>query len=140
VIRQGRQGFTLVEMIGVIIVVAVAVPPSMMALREAAISRSSPIMFSRARWLATEKLEDIVADRHAQTRGYDFLVSANYPDEAEIAGFPDFARSVRFVETGPDLSTPGEGYMTVTVTVTWPDPKRGMRSLDIATVLTEYGG
>ncbi|MCK4871379.1 MAG: type II secretion system protein [Phycisphaerales bacterium] len=136
--KRRHQAFTLLEMIGIILVLAVAVPPTLFAVREASIDRASPVLISRARWLATAKLEDIIADRHSTTRGYAYLATANYPAENPIAGYPDFTRAVTFTETQADLVTPGAGCMTVTITITWPDPKHGTRSLAISTVLTDY--
>jgi hypothetical protein len=134
-----RLAFTLVETIAMIVVLAVALPPTLFSIREAALDRAGPVMASRARWLATAKLEDVIADRHSSSRGYDYLLSANYPSESSVTGFSDFARAVTLSETEADLVTPGEGCMIVTVTVTWSDPRSGPRSLAIATVLTEYG-
>ena len=67
-----------------------------------------------------------------------FLASANYPFEPNISGFPNYRRSIRFSETGPDLTTPGSGYMTATVDVTWRDSGGTLRTLSLSTVLTEY--
>ncbi len=134
----GRCAFTLIETIALIVVLSAALPPTLFAIREAALDRASPVMASRARWLATAKLEDVIADRHSTTRGYDYLQSANYPAETSVTEAPDFSRSVTLIETEADLTTPGEGCMIVTVTVSWSDPKRGSRSLSILTVLTEY--
>src|SRR5436190_19888374 len=89
-----RRGFTLIEAIIAIVVLTIAIPPMLWSIREANIKRISPMMVSKARWLATEKLEDIIADRHSSTRGYSYLVPANYPAEASIAGSPGFTRSV----------------------------------------------
>lgn len=94
-------------------------------------------MASTARWLAVEKLEDVIADRHSATRGYSYLISGNYAVEWTVTGFPAFGRSVAFVQTAADLSTPGAGYKRCTVTVTWTD-QGAARSLAVATVLTDY--
>lgn len=136
--RRARRSFTLIETIALIVVLSVALPPSLFALREAALDRVGPVQASRARWLATAQLEDVIADRHSDTRGYDFLNSSNYPAESSVIGYPGFSRVVAFTETKADLVTPGQGCMIVTVTVSWPDPKRGMRSLAVSTVLTDY--
>jgi len=136
--RRNHKAFTLVETIGMIVVMAVALPPTLFSLREASVDRVAPVLASRARWLATSKLEDIIADRHSTTRGYDYLISNNYPAESSITGYPGFTRTVSFTETEIDLVTPGTGVMTVTVTVSWNDPKKGSRSLSVSTILTEY--
>ena len=95
-------------------------------------------MFDRARWLAAEKLEDVIADRHSTTRGYSFLSNSNYPAESPITGFAGFSRSVSVSETGVSLTGAGTGYKTVSVTVTFPAANGGTRSFSLATVLTEY--
>jgi len=134
------RAFTLIELIAAIVVIAIAVPPMLLALRSAHINRVDPVLASRARWLVTEKLEDVVADRHSATRGYDYVIAGNYPHEhpGDITGFPAFGRSVAVSETGSDLTTPGTGYKIVTVEVQWTDARGRAQQASIATVLTEY--
>lgn len=138
-----RRGFTLIETVAAIVILAVAVPPMLWAVRESSRQRVNPMLASRARWLATEKLEDIIADRHSTNlRGWDWLVSGNYLDEntGTITGYPQFSRTVTLLETQADLATPDTdgGYMNVTVTVEWTDAAGATQTLSISTVLTEY--
>lgn len=133
-----RRGFTLIEAIAAIIILTIAIPPLLFAMRDAHVQRVDPVLSSRARWLATAKLEDIIADRHSTTRGYDYLTAGNYPAEPSVSGYPNFSRSVTLTETEADLSTPGDGFMTVTVTVGWTDGSGDARSLSVSAVLTEY--
>jgi hypothetical protein len=126
------------ETVAAIVVLTLAVPPMLLSIREAAGQRAGPTLSSLARWLATERLEDVIADRHSATRGYAWVVSGNYPAEAQVPGFANFSRSVSVVETAADLVTPGIGYKRVTVTVGWTDPKAGATSLALATILTDY--
>ena len=136
-----RTGFTLIETVAAIVILAVAVPPMLWAVTEAQRQRINPMLASRARWLAVEKLEDIVADRHSTTRGYSYLVTGNYAAENPVPGYTGFTRSVAFLETKADLATTAPaplGYMTVTVTVGWNDADLSARTLDISTVLTDY--
>lgn len=133
-----RQGFTLIETIAAIVILAVAIPPMLWALRDAHAQRVNPILVSRARWMAAEKLEDVIADRHSSTRGWDYLAPANYPPETPVAGYPQFERRVTFNETGADLTSPGSGYMTIRVAVSWTDATGAERTLTVATVVTEY--
>lgn len=132
-----RRGFTLVETIAAIVILSVAVPGMLWALREAHRKRISPVNISKARWLATEKLEDIIADRHSTTRGYGYVVNSNYPAEVSVTGFTQFGRTVAITETGASLSGAGTGYKTVTVTVLWNE-ESSSRSMAISTVLTDY--
>ena len=133
-----RRAFTLIEAIIAIVVLSISVPPMFWAIRQAHINRVNPEMISRARWLATEKIEAIIADRHSTTRGYSYLNTTNYPAEPSITGFPGFTRSVSFAETGVDLTTAASGYTKITVTVGWTDATATARSLSINTVLTDY--
>lgn len=136
--KTRRAGFTLIETIAAIVILAIALPPMLFAVRDAHVQRVNPMLASQARWLATEKLEDILADRHSDTRGYDYLTAGNYPAEPSVSGFPAFSRSATFAETEADLSSPGAGYMTVTVHMSWVDATSTSRTLSIATVITEY--
>ena len=132
------RGFTIVEAIAAIVVLAIAVPPTMWAIREAHVQRVNPRMASTARWLAVEKLEDAIADRHSITRGYGFVINDNYAAENPVTGFTGFTRSVTVTETGADLMTAGTGYKRVAVTVSWTDATSTSRSLTLTTVVTDY--
>jgi len=136
--RPHRRAFSLIEAIACVVMLSIAVPPMLWAVQSAHRQRVNPMLASKARWLATEKLEDVIADRHSSTRGYDYLTSGNYSVESAITDFPGFTRSVSFAEKGPDLSSAGDGYMLVTVTVSWTDASGTTQSLEVSTVLTEY--
>lgn len=136
--RRAPRAFTLIEALIAIVLVSVAVPSMLWAVRDAISTRANPILASRARWLAAEKLEDVIADRNSPNRGYSYIASANYAAESTISGFTNFSRSVSISETDVSLSTAGTGYKTVTVTVSYTDGRGASRSFTLATVLTDY--
>jgi type II secretory pathway pseudopilin PulG len=136
--RRGRRGFTVIEAVTAIIILAISVPPMLWAIRAAHAQRANPVMASHARWLAVERLEEVIRDRHSTTRGYTYLQPGNYSFENPVTGWPGYTRAVQLFETGADLVTPGAGYMNVTVTVSWTDGAGDPRSIDVATILTEY--
>ena len=141
--RTRRTGFTLIETVAAIVILAVAVPPMLWAVTESQRQRMNPMMVSKARWLVVEKLEDVIADRHSTTlRGYAWVVSGGdyvVENPGDITGYPGFSRSVALLETEADLVTPAAaGFLTVTVTVGWVDAKGDNQTLDISTVLTDY--
>ena len=140
--KARRRGFTLIETVLAIVILAVAMPPMLWAVREAHLQRMNPMLASKARWLVVEKLEDIVADRHSSDRGYTYLVVGNYAAESkgDITGYPMFSRTVSFVTTDADLVTinAAGNYRTVTVAVSWTDGAGSNRTMSISTVLTNY--
>ena len=133
-----RRAFTLIEAIVCVVVMGVAFPPMLLAIREAGVRRVAPVQASRARWLLQEQMEDIVADRHSATRGYAYVVAGNYPEQATVAGFPGFSRTVTVAETAVNLVSAGSGYKRVTVTVSWRDTRGTIRTLAVSTVITDY--
>ena len=136
---QRRRGVTLIEAVAAVVIMAIAIPPMLWAIRSAHIRRAQLVQAATARWLAEEKIEDLIADRYSTTRGFDYLIAGNYSAETPVTGFPAFSRTVGFRETQADLLTPGIGYLNVTVTVSWTDAVGVARNLPLRTVITEFG-
>jgi Tfp pilus assembly protein PilV len=136
--RQRRSAVTLIETITAIMMLTIAIPPMLWAIQNAHIQRTDAVKASQARWLVTNKLEDIIADRHSTTRGYNYLIPGNYPAENPVSDAPGFTRSVSLVERQVNLVSAGTGFMVVTATVGWTDGKGQARTMAITTVLTEY--
>lgn len=133
---MSRRAFSLVESVGALVILGVAIPSMLLALGSAHAGRVNPVLASQARWLAVERLEDVIADHASPGRGWAYIDGANYPDESPVPGWPAFSRSVEVRETGPDLEGPGEGYKAVTVAVRWTHEGRDLQ-VRMATVLTE---
>jgi type II secretory pathway pseudopilin PulG len=136
--RPRRRAFSLIDTLAAIVLISVAAPLMLLAIGQSTLRRATATQAITARWLLSEKLESITADRHSTTRGYTYLTTANYPAEATVAGYPNFTRTTTITETTADLTTPGTGYKTVTVTVTWIDPTAGTRTSTLSTVVTDY--
>lgn len=135
---SARRAFTLVEAIAAIVILAVAAPAMLWALAGSNRAMIDPVLADQARWLAIEKIEDVIADRASLTRGYTYLTGANYPAESAVSGFPGFSRSVSIVETGPSLSGAGTGYKTVAVNVGFADHWGNAQNFRLVTVITDY--
>jgi type II secretory pathway pseudopilin PulG len=128
----------MLEIVATIVLIGVAAPALLTAVRDATARRASVQQQVVARWLACEKLEDITADRHSTTRGWTYITAANYAAETSITSFPGYSRTVAITDTDSTLITAGSGYRKVTVTVTYPDARYGTKTLSLATVFTDY--
>lgn len=135
--RGSGRGFTLIEAILAVVVLSIAMPAMLWSIRDSIRRRADPVLLSRARWLAAEKLEDCIADAHSPTRGYSYVVNANYAAETPVTGFTGMNRSVSIAETAPKFVA-GTGWKTITVTVAYTDGQGVARSLALATVVTSY--
>jgi hypothetical protein len=134
------RAFTLVELLGAVLLLGVALPPLMIAIRDGTVRQAAQNQRVVARWLAQGKLEEIIADRHSTAvgRGYANVLTATYTAENPVSGFSGFSRSVTVAERNHTLSAAGTGYKLVTVTVSWMDVTRGSSSLSLQTVVTDY--
>jgi len=111
-------GFTLIEVVLVIVIAAVAVLPLSMLFANASIRSGDARNATVAAQLAQAKLEEIAADKSSPLRGYSFLITANYPVENPVTAFPGYSRSVSFA---PDSTYDGVTFRTVSVTVNCPN-------------------
>lgn len=113
--RRGSPGFSLVEVVILIVVAGIAILPLAMLFATTSIRSSDARSASVAAQLAQAKLEEITADRNATTRGFSYVTGANYPPETPIPAFPAFQRSVA---VAPDSTYDSVTFRTVSVTVT----------------------
>ena len=113
---------TVLELVAAIVILGIAVTPVLTYFFETCKKSVLPERHTKAYFLAIEKMEEIIADRHSSLRGYSYLDTANYPDESLSGGY---SRSVTFTEvSSTDLSTEqsGSGYKKISVTVSYSPP------------------
>lgn len=108
-------GFTLIEVVILIMVAGIAILPLAMLFATTSIRSSDARSASVAAQLAQAKLEEITADRNASTRGFSYVVAGNYPAETPIPAFTAFQRSV---SVASDSTYDSVTFRTVSVTVT----------------------
>lgn len=113
--KRHDAGFTLVEVVLIIVIAAVAVLPLGMLFANTSIRSSDARNAMVAAQLAQAKMEEITADKNSPSRGFGYLIAANYPPENPVAIFPGYSRTVAFA---PDSSYDGVTFRTATVTVT----------------------
>lgn len=109
-----QRGFTLPEVVLVLVIAAVAVLPLGMLFANSSIRSGEAHNATVMAELAEAKMEEIAADKNSPSRGFSYLVGSNYPAESPVAAFPGYSRSVSFA---PDSVYDGVTFRTVSVTV-----------------------
>jgi Tfp pilus assembly protein PilV len=108
-------GFTLVEIVLIIVIAGIAILPLSMLFANSSIHSSDARNATLAAQLAQAKMEELTADKNSPARGFSYLVAANYPAENPVTAFPGYGRSVSF---GTDSTYDSVTFRTVSVTVT----------------------
>ena len=125
--RRGktRSATTIIEVVMVLVILSIALPPLVTAFADASMQSIHPSLTTVASFLATDRMEEIVARRYRGTQssvnGYDAITTANFPNESPVTGFPVFSRTVTIAQVDANLNPSGTpvGYKKVTVTVAW---------------------
>lgn len=120
-VRRAR-GATLLETVFAVLILGISMPPILGFFRQGTLSSIAPERQTAAYFLAMERMEEIIADRHSSTRGFSYLTAAHYPAESLAGGF---TRAATFDDVSPaDLTThqSGSGYRLITVTVQYSAP------------------
>jgi Tfp pilus assembly protein PilV len=109
-----EAGFTLIEMVLIIVIAAVAILPLSMLFANTSIRSGDARNATIAAQLAQAKMEELAADKNSLARGFAYLVAGNYPAENPVPAFSGYNRSVSFA---PDSTYDGVTFRTVGVTV-----------------------
>jgi prepilin-type N-terminal cleavage/methylation domain-containing protein len=115
---MNQRGYTLIELVMVLMVLAVGVPPLISLGSNCVQNLRQGAYVTTATTLAQEKLEAIVGDRALVSRGWTYIAAGNYPAESPVTGFAGFSRSVT---VSADSTYNAVVYRNVSVTVTAPD-------------------
>lgn len=135
---RNQSGFAFVELILTIMVMSVGLASGYVLMDNSLVNSVQSEANVVASQLANEKLEQIISDK--STGGYDALSSNDYPVETLDAPYQNYSRMVTIQEvSGNDLSTPqaGSGLKRVTVSVTWGE--EDYETINVVTILTDYG-
>jgi len=127
-----QRGYSLIEIIMVIIIVAIAIPPLLSLLSSVLVDSHDSEVLTQAVTFAQEKMEEIIADKKADDggRGYDWVVTpGRYPSDEPATGY---TRSVHIDTTNKKYDN--VRYALVEVTVTHAD----MPDVVLTTWLTKY--
>jgi len=125
---ENSKGFTLVEVVVVIVVLAIAIPALVQLSAFILEKGDKSAVISRATLLAQEKIEEILADKRDGTKGYDWIItSGSYITETLPNGYTRRVTVTLNTRNGVD-------YAVVEVTVEHDD----IQDIKLATWLTDY--
>ena len=131
------RGYTLVELVLVVVVAGLALPPLLGVFAQTGLASARPDLHTVAISLAREKMEILAADKFNPARGYAYLVSGNYPAESPVSGFL-FSRTVAFTDVASSnlsSSQAGSGFRKAVVTVSW---QGGAASVELNGIFTDH--
>lgn len=132
-----NKGFSFFELVLAIVLLSVGLFGGMVVFENASLKHTSNDTRVIGSKLATEKLEQILADK--TFKGYSYIIAANYPNETLTGGYAGYSRSTTITEVAAsDLTTTsaGSGYKRVDVTTTWGTISSD--NLTISSVVTSY--
>jgi Tfp pilus assembly protein PilV len=150
------RGFTLIEVVTMVLVMAIAVPPTLEILMSNSASRANVINTGRATMLASNVLEGIMADVSSSdaTLGFDALADANAYLNTPTTGFYSrmttatqsytalgMSYSVSIGElVGPDglvsLNVSENIFRTITVQVAYPSADGAAYNLPVSLMVS----
>jgi prepilin-type N-terminal cleavage/methylation domain-containing protein len=109
------RGFTLVEVVLVLVIAGIALLPLSMLFANTSIRSGDARAATVAAQLAQSKMEEITADKSSPARGFDYLVGRNYLPEDPVPAFAGYRRTVTIA---PDSTFDGIRFRAVSVSVT----------------------
>jgi prepilin-type N-terminal cleavage/methylation domain-containing protein len=152
-----RGGFTLIECVLTLVILAVAVPATLAMMHDATVARTESVLTTRASWLGSMLSEQILADIASEdpSLGMQALADATRYLESPATGLyarleqelSDYASLglEATVQIGPLITSDGEQsgdpdrdiYRQVTVVVEFSSPRHGPKEIPFAILLTD---
>jgi hypothetical protein len=101
-----------------LVILAVGVPPLIVIGNQVLQQMHQSSYVTVATALAQEKIETILGDKDAPSRGFGYIISGNYPAESPVTGFTGYNRTVT-IDADSTYNT--ITFRNVKVAVTTPD-------------------
>lgn len=149
-----RRGFTLVEAVAAIVVLGILIPPTVVIMRDAAAARVDAINMTRATWLASAVMEQVIADTSSDSLGMSALsdsvaylttpssgLEARLTDVTALYATAGLSWSLTVGDLVSGTGTPAgdaaqDVYRYVEVTVNW-NSRTGSRTFQLGSLLTD---
>jgi len=129
--NRTRTGFTLVEVLVALTLVAMVLLPVVLGLSQALVSTSESTMLAAATSIARQKMEDLKSEIRDPTKGFDAVVSQER-EPADLNPGDSFFEVAVTVETTRPQDSADSGMKKAVVTVYRAGSERPL------TVLTTY--
>jgi prepilin-type N-terminal cleavage/methylation domain-containing protein len=134
-----RRGFSLVEVIVAMVILAIAIPPLVFQMAAGVQQQATVLIQQNLTQLAADRLWQVYEDHADPTRGYSYVVDAAYPDEEEPLELTGYSRQTTILEvSATDYTTaePDSGIKRFRVVV------RGPRDLSLVLegLIADVGG
>lgn len=84
---QSRGGFTLIELIIVIVIVGLFLPAMFTMMQTEVVQESQSLYDQQQLSLAEASMEELFADKNAPGRGFTYLSPGNYDNNTGLTGF-----------------------------------------------------
>ncbi len=129
-ILKNSRGFTLIEVVSIIVVLGIAIPALANLLSSILVNSDKAAIMSKAVLFAQEKVEEIISDKKSPARGYAWVAVPNrYSGDTPESGY---TRSVTVQGAGNVHN--GVSYAFVEVKVT----HNQISDVKLTTWLTDY--
>lgn len=154
---MNRRGFTLIEAVIAIVVLAIAVPATTAMIRDATVARSDSAQTARALWLGNAICEQILADAASNdpSLGMEAFADQNAYTNAPGTGLRDRletllsdyeAFGIDFeLSIGPLVTVSGTSsgdperdvYRSIEVRILWRNASSGQASMPLSLIVTD---
>jgi len=139
-VRYERAGFTLVELLVVMVVLAFGLITLLMMLKSASANNADAHFLTVAQKLAEGRLEQVISDR--RTQSFAYITNANYAAEDPVSGFAGYRRTVNiyYVNLGnlDAVSGSSTNYKRVDVAVEHTATVSDFPPVEVSTVVTSH--
>lgn len=135
---KNQDGFTMIESVLALLVFSIGVVGALAISQNMVISAAAGDYRVMAGQLASEKIEQIIADK--TFKGYGTIVNGNYPSEPMTGEFVMFTRTTQILEVSTSdytTASAGSGMKRVTVTVSWTE-YAGAKNISVVTLLSSH--